>query len=291
MRGFFGLFLATAAASAFAQIPDLIVTVDARPTIRLGDNRDLELRWFDLDGRPSVVGFKALLQDGNRLVLTQRLARYPGNGDSDPLDEYYLEAPGDWRLGKQILPFGQKILYREAAVAARARTQLVFDAVPLDIAICDSGAGRPRGVIGRIGENTGLSFAFGDNFGVSDSAFAVFRGDLRGPGSSRGYKLMVGFDTVYFTYPVTVELEAVALRQGETPLDPNEEYADLRLWYAIPASTSRIGVAYGHRFQKTVDTFRIQGEFPIADQVLIMPFIRFGSPDLRQIGTTVRFRL
>lgn len=291
MRATTILVALAAAGSCIAQIPDLIVTVDARPTFRIGDTKDIQLRWFDLDGRPSVVGFKALLQDGNRLVVTQRLARYPGNGDNDPLDEYYLEAPGDWRLGKQVLPFGQKTLYREAAVAARARTHLVFDAVPIDIAACDSGAGRPRGVIGRIGENTGLSFAFGNNFAVSDSAFAAIREDLHGAGANRGYQFLLGFDTVYFTYPVTVEFEAMALRQGETPADSDEEYADLRVWYAIPESSARLGFAYGHRFADRLDSFRFQGEFPIADQVLIMPFVRLGSPGLRQIGTTVRFRL
>jgi len=274
-----------------AQSPDVVIAVDARPTLLIGDSKNAQLRWFDINGRPSLVGFKVLLPEGNRIAVTQRIAKFPGTGDPDLLDEYYLETPGEWRLGKQVLPFGQKTLFRETALAFKVRTNLVFEDSPIELAVVDAGRGRNKGVVGRIGRTTGISFAMGDHFAIQDSSFSVLRDDLSNVGANRGYRTVFGIDSLHFAYPFTFEGEIVALRQGHTPADGDEEYSDIRCWYQFPGGQNRIGLSWAHQWREQRDSFRIEGEWTIVNQVVLMPHIRFGSAGLGQIGTTIRFRL
>lgn len=291
MKHLFCLVTGFLATLSFAQTPDVIVAVDFRPTFLFGDGRNAQLRWFDAYGNPSTVGFKGRFADGNRFALTQRLARHVGNGDPDQVDEFYLENPGEWKIGKQVLPFGQHSLYRETALALRLHTNLVFEDAPLDFAVVDSGRGRPRGVIGRIGGNTGISFAVGDNFSVQDSAFTILRQDPAGLGINRGYQTMYGFDTVHFAYPFTLEGEIIFLKEGQTALDENQTFTDIRAKYQLPNGKDRISVAWAHEWNTNLDSFRIDGEFVLLNQLVLMPHIRFGSNGLGQFGTTFRFRL
>lgn len=276
---------------SLAQTPDIIVAVDFRPTLLLGDGANGQLRWFDAYGNPSTVGFKGRFADGNRFTVTQRLARQISNGDPDQVDEMYLENPGQWKIGKQVLPFGQHSLYRETALALRLKTNLVFENAPLDFAIVDAGRGRPRGAIGRIGSNTGLSFAFGDNFSVQDSAFTILRQDIAGLGQDRGYRAMYGLDTIYFAFPFSVEGEAIFLREGQTPGDIDQSITDIRAKYQLPNGRDNVSISWAHEWNTSIDSFRIDGEFVLLDQLLLMPHIRFGSNGLGQFGTTFRFRL
>lgn len=291
IRLVFASLLLCASSILFAQSPDVVIAVDARPTLLGGESKNAELRWFDVNGKPSTVGFKVLLPEGNRVTVTQRIARYPGTGDPDLLDEYYLEAPGEWRIGKQVLPFGQKTLFRETAFALKARTNLVFEDSPIELAVVDAGKGRNKGVVGRIGRTTGVSFALGDHFAIQDSTFSVLRDDITNIGVNRGYRTVYGADTVHFAYPFTFEAEFVALRQGHTPLDTDNEISDIRCWYQFPGGQNRIGISWAHQWRNQRDSFRIEGEWTLINQVVLMPHIRFGSSGLGQIGTTIRFRL
>jgi len=276
---------------AQAQTPDIIIAIDLRPTFLWGDGRNAELRWFDAYALPSTVGFKGRMADGNRFAVTQRLARHLGDGDPDQVDEFYFESPGDWKIGKQVLPFGQHSLYRETTPALRLNTQLVFEDAPLDFAVTDAGTGRPRGVTGRIGRNTGLSFALGENFGVQDTAFAILRKDIRGAGKNRGYRSIYGLDTVLFKYPLTFEGEIILARQGHSASDEDLNISDLRAIYQMPNGKDRITAAWAREWRSNVDSFRLDGEFVLLNQVVLMPHVRFGSRGLGQFGTTIRFRL
>ncbi len=283
--------LTLSVAIASAQLPDVIVSVDARPTFLLGEGRNSQLRWFDAYGNPSLVGFKARLENGNRITVTQRLAKQLSDGDPDLTDEFYLEAPGEWRFGKQVLPFGQKKLLRETALAFKLRTNLAFEEAPLEIAVVDAGKGRQRGVIGRIGSNAGLSFAFGEHFGIQDSAFSILRQDLGGLGRSRGYRTVIGADSQIFAYPLTFESEIVALRQGHTPLDFDATYTDIRAIYQFPNGRDKFSLAWAREWSEAINSFRLDGEFVLAPQVVLMPHLRFGSSGLNQFGTSIRLRL
>ncbi|MBL8067231.1 MAG: hypothetical protein JNM28_02180 [Armatimonadetes bacterium] len=291
MRGFFlAVALALAAWSA-AQAPETVIAVDLRPTILFGDGRNAWLRWYDAYAFPSTFGIKGRFSDGQRFAVTQRLAKQLSDGDPDQVDEFYLENPGEWKIGKQAIPFGQKVLYRETAPALRLSTQLLFEGARVDFAVLDAGPGRPRGVIGRIGGNSGLSFAFGEHFAVQDTALAILRQDVAGLGRGRGYQSMYGADTTIFAFPYTFEAEAISLRQGHTPLDGDRDITDLRAGYQLPNGRDRLRVAWSHDWSDKIDSFRIDGEFVLANQVVLMPHIRFGSNGLGQYGTTLRFRL
>ncbi len=282
--------LITAAISQ-AQTPDIIVAIDFRPTFLNGDGRNAQLRWFDAYAMPSTVGFKGRMADGKRFAVTQRLARHIGDGDPDQVDEFYFESPGDWKIGKQALPFGQHSLYRETTPALRLHTNLVFEDALLDFAVTDAGTGRPRGVVGRLGKNTGLSFALGENFGVQDTAFAILRQDIRGAGKNHGYRSILGLDTVLFKYPFTFEGEIIFAQQGHTSFDEDLNISDIRAIYQMPNGRDRVTAAWAREWRSNVDAFRLDGEFVIVNQVVLMPHIRFGSRGLGQFGTTVRFRL
>lgn len=276
---------------ASAQVPDIVIAVDLRPTILFGDGRTSQLRWFDANAFPSTVGFKGRMADGKRFAVTQRLARHIGDGDPDQVDEFYLESPGDWKIGKQVLPFGQHSLYRETAPALRLHTNLVFEDAPLDFAITDAGTGRPRGIVGRIGRNTGLNFAIGENFGVQDTAFAILRQDISGVGKNRGYQNIYGLDTIVFKYPMTIEAEFIVAQHGHTVLDEDLRISDIRASYQLKNGKDRVSAAWAREWINNIDSFRLEGEFVIVNQVLLMPHFRFGSRGLWQFGTTIRLRL
>ncbi|MFM9873642.1 MAG: hypothetical protein ACKVQS_09290 [Fimbriimonadaceae bacterium] len=276
---------------SFAQVPDIIIAVDLRPTLLFGDGRTSQLRWFDAYALPSTVGFKGRMADGKRFAVTQRLARYISDGDPDQVDEFYLESPGDWKIGKQVLPFGQHSLYRETAPAIRLHTNLVFENAPLDFAVTDAGTGRPSGIIGRLGKNTGLSFAIGENFGVQDTAFAILRQDISGAGKNHGYKSIYGLDTVLFKFPLIVEGEIIFAQQGQTASDQDMRITDIRASYQLGNGKDRVSAGWAREWLNNVDSFRLDGEFVLANQVVLMPHVRFGGRGLTQFGTTIRFRL
>ena len=119
MRRLLALAAAMAGASALAQIPDVTIKVDAGLTYRSVRNGETTLRWYDGFGKHSTVGLLFWLEPGWRVYVSERLQRIEGDGDNEQLDEYYVEDPGIWRLGKQYLPFGRGLLLRESARAAR----------------------------------------------------------------------------------------------------------------------------------------------------------------------------
>lgn len=292
MRVLSAFTCAVLAAFGFAQTPDVIIAVDARPTFLGGDGRNAFLRWFDAYANPSTVGFKFRLDNGNRIAVTQRLARQGGSGDPDSTEEFSIESPGEWKLGKQTLPFGQRKLLRETALAIRLQTNLVFEEAPLDFALVDAGEGRPQGVIGRIGDNNGVSFAFGEHFAIQDTAFTILRRDPAGIGKGRGYKTILGADAVLFKYPLTAEAEVITLREGHTAQDLDQTISDVRVSYQFPNGRDMVTLAWARQWHHgVVDSFRLDAEFVLVKQVVLMPHIRIGSRGLNQFGTTVRVRL
>lgn len=291
MKAIIGIAAFAMAALSSAQAPETIIAVDMRPTFLLGDGRNAWLRWYDAYAFPSTVGIKGRFSDGQRFALTQRLSKQLSSGDPDQIDEFYLENPGEWKLGKQALPFGQRVLYRETAPALRLNTNLLIEGARVDFAVLDAGSGRPMGVIGRIGGNSGLSFAFGEHFAIQDTAFAIVRQDVAGLGRGNGYQSMFGADTTIFAYPFTFEGEGIALRQGHTPSDREMDITDIRATYQLPNGRDRLRASWAHEWRDKVDSFRLDGEFVLTNQVVIMPHIRFGSRGLGQYGTTLRFRL
>lgn len=273
-----------------AQFPDVQIKLDLRPTYLSSRGDRTTLRWYDPMGRHSTVGLVMLLEPGYRFFVSQRLERIDGDPDGDQLDELYLENPGNWRIGRQYLPFGQKNILRESVMGASAETQLVIAALPLAIAACDGGKNMQRGAVGRVGERFGVSFAVGNHFGIAGTAQNQVRNAFESPGLGRGHRLALGADYVMGVGQFTFLAEYVALRQGETDLDPDEDISDLRLVFRFPYVRARVLGAWSREWNTKRDYYRIEGELPLGDKLTLQPFLRFSGGQWQDFGITARVR-
>ena len=280
-----------AGAAAMAQSPDVSVFADLRPTISFSSSEDTRLRWYDTSGRHSLVGFRIILENGGRMYVAQRLQKMPGDADPDSLDEWFIELPPEWRAGKQYLPFGQKNIVREAVPAIRFNTTLVFDAVPIEIAYCDAGDERPRGIVGRVGNpNLGVSVATGQHFGIQGTSFTQFRDPGMAAGKGRGYQLMYGIDGSLKFGIATISGEYVALREGETNKDADADLTDFRARFSLPMTGWFAEAAWSRSWQDKQDIYRLSAEIPAADKVSIQPFVRFDHRGFHDGGVVARLR-
>lgn len=291
MRALGVALAAFVAAAAQAQQPDIHIRTDVRLTYAAVHRQDTGLRWYDRLGRVSTVGLSMRLEPGLTAVVTQRLQRIPGDGDDDPLELYYVENPGSWRIGKQSLPFGTEALYWETAIAARVETVLALGGFPVAVAICDSGKGRPRGAAGRVQAGpVGLSAANGDHFGVGAGAFATVRNPEDAAGEGRGYRTMFGIDGAKGLGAYGwLEAEYVILRDGHTALDPNRAILDVRWRYELDPDVT-VSLAFA-RDSVAGNFFRAQGSWPLGRSVRVEPFVRFREGTLFDLAVTLRLTL
>jgi len=289
-KGSCGLLpMALAAISARAQQPDVAVRVDLVPTYHMGKGTETAFRWFDTLGRYSTVGLAVRMESGFRGFVSERIERTGNSADPDQLDEYYIEDPGIWRLGKQYIPFGRQNLERESIRAARGDTRLILPSVPLSVAICDNGAGRARGFAGRIGSTVGLSFAIGENFAAQPTALALVRQPDDAPGKGRGYHDLFGFDVARRFQIYNVQAEAIVLRRGETPLDPSTEVSDLA-FTVQPNRRQAVTVGWSREWEKSENFFRAQGRFMLTRETWLEPMLRMKDGEFYDFGATVRVR-
>lgn len=283
-----GAVLATCFAAA--QTPDLVIFTDARMSFVTRDGGDSRLRWYDPMGRHGVVGLSMVLENGYRVMLTQRLERVPGDGDPELLDEAYINNPGFWRVGRQFLPFGTQTLFRESVLAARLDTQLVFGELPLQIAGCDGGSGRTRGVAGRIGRSTGVSFAFGDHFGIASTALTPIRTPEETPGRGRGWEFVVGADSTVPWGPGEVQFEFVVLRDGHSAQDQDEDVSDLRYTALALDEQLKLTAAWTRKWQDRGDFVRLESELQTTRNLALTSFLRFGDRGEAELGFGARVR-
>ena len=87
-------------------------------------NQPTTLRFYDSLAHPSTVALTFHLETGFRGYVSERLQKIPNDGDSEQLEQYYIEDPGIWRFGKQALPFGKESLLRMMGKAARGDATL-----------------------------------------------------------------------------------------------------------------------------------------------------------------------
>lgn len=278
---------------ALAQSPDATVFVDARPTLVLREGDRPLFRWFDPNGVPSVVGVRLRFENGNRVTVSQRLQRYSSSGDDETLDEYFIEQPGAWRLGKQVLPFGQRRLVRETAPAVRFDTNLLFEGLPIQFALVDHGPRRVRGVVARVGRTDGgLSFFFGDHFAAQGGALAPFQDPQTAGGRGRGYRVALAADFRSRFASGELTGEWLSLRDAESPLDRDaRDLSDLRLALQPPAWPGPVTLSWGRDWSAARDVFRVEADVPAAQNVRAHPFLRFDQHRFQDLGVTFRVRL
>ncbi|MCU0316164.1 MAG: hypothetical protein MUC92_06190 [Fimbriimonadaceae bacterium] len=286
------LLLATLPATSLAQSPDVAIFADLRPTFGREKTDRAVFRWYDRSGRMSLVGFRVILESGNRLYLAQRIQRIDIDSDPSSLDEAYLESRGNWRLGRQYLPFGQGLLLRESCLAIRFDTTLLVDNVPIKVAYADQGTNRTRGVSARAGRPSfGLSAAFGDHFGIQATSLTPFRSPEQGAGPGRGYKLVLGADAEIQSRDWIFQAEYARFTEPSNNSDPNLSLSDLRATYRFSDLDLRFTLAWARDWNKSANGFRLEGDYQLDAKTTLSPYLRIESGKVKDFGITSRFRL
>ncbi|MBS1717141.1 MAG: hypothetical protein JSS72_05360 [Armatimonadetes bacterium] len=254
------LVLLATSALGTAQIPDIRIKTDIRYSFRFDADRSTGQAWYDSLSRHSLIGFDLNLEPGLHAFVSERVQKIPHDGDPDGIDEAFVEDTGDWRLGKQVLPFGRGLI-RESCFAARSDTFLFLQQLPLKVAACDDATGRPRGIIGRIGSRqVGVNFAEGDNFGVAAETLAIFRKPEL-TATPIGYHRLVGADAGWVKGRTRLDLEYVGLRQPQSSEQQAEDVAQVAISY-VPKNRFLVKAAFAQRFSDNVNMLALEGEIP-----------------------------
>lgn len=277
------------AAAANAQIPDVIIKVEPLFHFRTDRNGKTTFRLYDSLGNYGTVGLSFNLEPGFQVLISQRLQTIDGNADNDQLDLIYIEDRGLWRLGKQILPFGRNGLLKESVYGARFETNLGSEAFPASLAACDGGRGLQRGFIGRIGSRFGISFAFGERFGIDASSLTVIRKPEDSPGKNRGYKQVFGADYSRKIRSLILRAEHAWFRKGQTALDEDFDVTDVSLSLE-PDIRRGITLGFARQWDGGVNEYRLLGKFPTAQGTWIEPIILVRETGLRSAGISLRVR-
>ncbi len=281
---------AFSSAHALAQVPDVLVHLDIKLNYRALNDGGTSIRWYDTLGGQSTVGLAFTLEPGLKALVSQRLERIPHDGDPDQLDEYYVEDEGNWRVGKQALPFGPRFLSRENALAARTDTSFFIAQIPMLVAVCDAGPGRQRGVVVRFGTRLGVSAEIGDHFGISSSSLVALRKPEDAPGVGRGFKQMFGIDYTNGAREISSTVEFVAQRQGETATDLDENVLDVSATLK-PDKYRALTLGFTRAFEQSTDVMRLSGSFVAYRGAMVEPAVRFKDGRLFDFGLSLRLKL
>jgi hypothetical protein len=280
---------AVLASAGQAQIPDVRIKVDATLSFRGEKNQASLFKAYSLMGRHSTVGLIFYLEPGFRGYISQKLQKFAGEVDEEPLEEYYIEDEGIWRVGKQFLPFGTGQVLREGVLAARADTNLVLEHFPISFALFDAGPDRQRGAVARIGTNYGFSAALGHHIGIASTSLNQIRRPEDSPGKGRGWEMVLGADYTRRVKDLTFRLEGLAFRRGETFLDADLDLGDVSVtWqktraYMLLAGWTRILPSGG-------DVFRLSGSFKMTNTMQLEPIIRFRNQGFYDAAIEMRVR-
>jgi hypothetical protein len=290
MRRIATLLGLAAAGAAFAQMPDVAMRFDLRMSYQQEAEGTPALRWYDSLGRHSLVAFSLTLEPGLQAFVSQKLQRIPNDADPEQLDEYFVEDAGNWKLGKQYLPFGSGRILRESVLAVRADHTLFAQNVRAALAVCDGGPGRPQGVVARLGGPLGVSAAVGRHFGVAGTALTLVRRPEDSPGRGRGHNRALGVDYSFREGPVVVRGEWVSLRGGETAEDRDLDVFDISLLLA-PSRERQWIVGFTRETRQGASFMRLEGRVHAVENVFVEPIVRFKDGKFYDLGiaATARF--
>lgn len=264
---------ATAGACAQAQTPEVLVKLDLNLSFSSGPGTDTLFRAYDLKGRSSTVGLHFSLEPGFLAVVSQRFQKVPSSADQNQLEESYVEDPGYWRAGKQFLPFGVGRILLESVSAGRIERLVGGDQVPATLAVAQDLKGLPRGFVGRLGGKLGVSFAFGENFGVSATSLANVRKLDEAPGRGKGWGRVIGADFTSKRDHWTASVEIARFDRGAVSTIHPETVSDVEFRLS-PIPDKSLTFGWGRLWEKGVDVFRIEGHIPVASGLWLDPIIR-----------------
>jgi len=276
-------------ALAHAQVPDVQVKADLGPTFRNEVNGGSDVHWYDPFGHHSTISLQFALEPGFRAYVAQKIERIRHDGDTSPIDESYVEDVGVWRAGKQYLPFGQQRVIRESVVAVRSDTDLFLRVLPMSVAACDGGRGHQRGLVGRIGREVGVSFAFGQHFGISGTSLTEVRLPTESTGVGTGYDRMFAIDATRKVGVFNMAGEYVLLRGGEHA-EKDRDILDVTATLA-PSITRSVTFGYSLGTAPGITSMRLQGSFLIQPNLWLEPFMRTRNGRMFDTGVSLRVRL
>lgn len=273
-----------------AQNPGVNVSADLFPTITYNEKGKTVFRLWDDRGNFSRVRFSVLLDNGWNIRFFQRLAKIDNDSDSSGIEQFYIEKPGHWRLGKQVIPFGSGELENETALGARYDTELVFGAIPISVAVVDNGSTHQRGFVARIGGDVGVSYARGEHFGIAPSAFTQIRPPEAAPGKNRGHREMVGIDAKWSNSGFTLALEWIGLRRGHTSQDPEEDIVDVVIAYQFPYGPG-LEMGFARALRESRSSIRVQTVVPVSRKFFWVPHVRWYEEGEWLFSLSARLRL
>ncbi len=276
-------------AAATAQAPTVTFGLDLNPRVGLDSSGNQIFRWNDDVGNFSRVRFSANFENGLHVRVFQKLERIHNDPDTSTLDEAYVERPGDWRIGKQVLPFGSGRIFKDSALAAKLDLDLIVADLPISLAYANS-EDRQKGFTARFGDNVGVSIAVGDRFGINAASFTQIRPPDETDRRRRGYGLMYGADVTKKTEGWTLAAEWIRLRNGETTFDEDEDVVDGLLSYQFPygplVQAEATALVSSNRFN-----YAIAAEVPIASNAFLAPSVRYFDKRGWTASVVLRVRL
>jgi hypothetical protein len=277
------------ASACVAQVPDVRFKIDATLSFRSEKGGPALLKAYSALGRHSIVGLIFYTEPGFRVYVSQKLEKFSGEVDEQPLEEYYVEDEGIWRLGKQFLPFGTGNILRESVLAVRGDTNLILEHFPVSLAVCDGGSDAQHGVVARAGARVGVSAAFGNHFGIASTALDQIRDPEDSPGKGHGWRSAFGVDYTRKIDRLTIVAEGVALRNGETSTDADLTIADMSVTFA-PVQGVTIQAGWTRLLPSDGDVYRVIGSFRITKMLSLEPVIRYRSERLFDAALELRIR-
>jgi hypothetical protein len=154
---------------------------------------------------------------------------------------------------------------------------------------CDGGFGRERGIVGRIGRELGVSFAFGQHFGIAGTSLTQARLPDESPGIHGGYKGVIGGDYSRSLGVLKLQAEYAAFRDGELGAS-DKEVLDVTATLQ-PAITRSVTLGYSVATHPDINSLRLQGSFLIAQTLWLEPWVRTRNGRIFDTGITLRVRL
>ncbi len=272
-----------------AQAPDVKIKGDLSLGMTSSNDFSLGAKSYTPLGRYSTISLQAMLPIGLKVFLSERSGTITNDTDRDSFDEYYVEDPGLWRVGKQYLPFGGGGFFRQTVLAARVDSKLLIDGLPVSVAFVDGGKGHQYGIVGRIGgRGLGLSFCLGSHWGINSTALSLTQSMEAPEGVGNGWKQAFGFDIGRRTGKLNYRTEILLLREAEgTSVD--KELGDFQISYDLGHKHSALfGVSKS--FGETNLQFRFGGTYNAAKGVQLESLYRTTNGQFRDFSVFLRFR-
>ena len=274
---------------SFAQTPDVKIKGDISLGMVSSSSFSLSAKSYTPLGRFSTLSLQTVLPLSLKVFLSERTNTILNDPDNDSFDEYYVEDPGLWRVGKQYLPFGGGGFFRQSVLAARVDSKLLLEGLPLSIAFVDGGRGHQYGVAGRVGgRGFGVSFAAGRHWGINSSALSLTQ-NLEAPeGIRNGWRQALGIDLTKRTGKVSYRSELLFLHQGEgTSTDRN--LGDFQVGYDLGHRHSAF-VGVSKSFGESDFLYRFGGIYNAAKGVQLESMYRLTNGSFRDFSVFLRFR-